>query len=289
LLSVSAQEKLALSKTISNTLRYYDGRNDANLSFSYEFMGRDYADHSEFVKAVESTPYSDMVVYALAHDSRRRLDVSVFGKKKKDESNEHGEISSMSWSDERAANGEPFLLGSDGSIDLVELPSDVFEKMGIKKVPFRLTPSMIKHVYERHKKELGLKSHQDAVALILDVMNNFDHVRKGDSDSEYWFTIEADRTSIGKRAITILLNMDGGEWLGIKTVGYDRVANINKREMLWEKGANETSATGTVPANVTSGQPINDAKASGGASNQSISIGKGNTSPDEIQVSDKKN
>jgi hypothetical protein len=185
--------------------------------------------------------------------------------------------SSLSWSEEHAANGEPFLASADGNINLVDLPQEVFDKMGIKKVPFRLTPSMIKHVFNQHAKGLGLKSYQDAVNLIIDVMNNFDHVRKGDRDGEYWFTIESNRNSIGKRAITILLNMDKGDWLGIKTAGYERVSNINKREMLWEKGANETSATDAVPVNVTSGQPINDGKASGGASNQSISDGKGNT------------
>lgn len=84
----------------------------------------------------------------------------------------------LDWSNETALNGEPFLLDISGNIDLIDIPQSVFDALGIKKVPFRLTPSMVTYVYWRHGKELKLKSPKDALYAILDVMSNFDHVRR---------------------------------------------------------------------------------------------------------------
>ncbi len=188
----------------------------------------------------------------------------------------------LKWSNERADNGEPFLIGTNGSIDLVEIEQDVFDKMGIAKAPFRLTPSMVTHVYERHKKELKLKSPEDAVEAILDVMNNFDHVRKG-RDNTFIFSAEGTRSISARRAVTFVLEYDKGEWLGIKTVGYDRIPNLKELTTLWEKGEGNSSTTGVAPANVSSEQPSQGNQAAGIASNQSVVIsdGKDNTlSPD---------
>ena len=177
----------------------------------------------------------------------------------------------LQWSKERAANGEPFLIGANGSIDLVDIKQKVFDKMGIAKAPFRLTPSMVSHVYKRHKKELKFKSLTDAVAAILDVMNNFDHVRQG-TDNTFIFSVEGARNKSARRAVTFILEYDKGEWLGIKTVGYDRITNLKELTTLWEKGEENSSATGVAPANVSSEQPLRGNKADGIASNQSAVI-----------------
>lgn len=160
----------------------------------------------------------------------------------------------LKWSNERADNGEPFLVGANGSIDLVEIKQDVFNKMRIAKAPFRLSPSMVTHVYINHKKELELKSPEYAVEAILDVMNNFDRVRKG-RDNSFIFSIEGTRTKSARRAVTLVHEYDKGKWLGIKTVGYDRIPNLKELTTLWEKGEEYSSATGVAPANVPSEQP----------------------------------
>ena len=177
-------------------------------------------------------------------------------------------LNNLHWSDERAANGEPFLIGEDGKIDLLYLPQQVLDRMGISNIPFRLTPTMIAHVYKRHKKELGLRSFEDAVRVILEVMTGFDHVRK-QKDGVYIFSIENGRKNASKRAIAFILDYDKGQWLGIKTVGYDRLSNIEKSTVLWEKGENQSSATGVAPVNVTSGQSSQGNETAGIASNQS--------------------
>ena len=53
-------------------------------------------------------------------------------------------IDDLQWSEELADNGEPFFIGENGSIDLVNIPQEVFDAIGINKSPFRLTPSMVK-------------------------------------------------------------------------------------------------------------------------------------------------
>ena len=86
---------------------------------------------------------------------------------------------SYSLGDKKAGNGEPFYQDENGNIDLVTIPDEIFEGIGYTKAPFRLTPSMIKHMLDRHNKELGFKDEGEAINFVVDVMNNFDHVRLG--------------------------------------------------------------------------------------------------------------
>lgn len=104
------------------------------------------------------------------------------------------------------------------------------------------------HVYKNHAKELDLKDLDDAIDFILNVVNNVDHVRLG-RDNSYIFSVEGGRVGVARRAIAIVVNAESGEFLGIKTSGYDRMSNIEKRPILWEKGAVSTPeaiATSTV-------------------------------------------
>ena len=177
-------------------------------------------------------------------------------------------------SDKKAENGENFYQDANGNIDLANIPEEVFDKIGKPKAPLRLTPSMLKHVFDRHGKEMGLSQTDDAIDFILDVMDNFDHVRQGDKNAVI-FSIENGRSRTGRRTVTILLNSESGEYYGIKTSGYERIEGLNKKPLLWEKGANETSATGAAPANVTTEQAQQGSEPAGSASNHSNgSIGK---------------
>lgn len=171
-------------------------------------------------------------------------------------------------SDKKAENRENFYQDANGNIDLANIPEEVFDKIGKPKAPLRLTPSMLKHVFDRHGKEMGLSRTDDAIDFILDVMDNFDHVRQGDKNAVI-FSIENGRSRTGRRAVTILLNSESGEYYGIKTSGYERIEGLNKKPLLWEKGANETSATGAAPANVTTEQAQQDSEPTGSASNHS--------------------
>lgn len=171
-------------------------------------------------------------------------------------------------SDKKAENGENFYQDANGNIDLANIPEEVFDKIGKPKAPLRLTPSMLKHVFDRHGKEMGLSRTDDAIDFILDVMDNFDHVRQGDKNAVI-FSIENGRSRTGRRAVTILLNSESGEYYGIKTSGYERIEGLNKKPLLWEKGANETSATGAAPANVTTEQAQQGSEPTGSASNHS--------------------
>ena len=171
-------------------------------------------------------------------------------------------------SDKKAENGENFYQDVNGNIDLADIPEEVFDKIDKPKAPLRLTPSMLKHVFDRHRKEMGLFRTDDAIDFILDVMDNFDHVRQGDKNAVI-FSIENGRSRTGRRAVTILLNSESGEYYGIKTSGYERIEGLNKKPLLWEKGANETSATGAAPANVTTEQAQQGSEPAGSASNHS--------------------
>lgn len=179
-------------------------------------------------------------------------------------------IDDLQWSEELADNGEPFFIGENGSIDLVNIPQEVFDAIGINKSPFRLTPSMVMHVYMRHKKELKLMSLKDAVDVILDVMRNFDHVRQG-KDATYIFSIENNRNKSARRAVTFVLEYDNGEWIGIKTLGYDRISNLKNMTTLWAKGENNF-ATGVTTANVSSTQSLQGDQKGGIASNQRADV-----------------
>ena len=177
-------------------------------------------------------------------------------------------------SDKKAENGENFYQDANGNIDLADIPEEVFDKIDRPKAPLRLTPSMLKHVFDRHGKEMGLSRADDAIDFILDVMDNFDHVRQGDKNAVI-FSIENGRSRTGRRAVTVLLNSESGEYYGIKTSGYERIEGLNKKPLLWEKGANKTSATGAAPANVTTEQTQQGSEPAGSASNHSNgSIGK---------------
>lgn len=171
-------------------------------------------------------------------------------------------------SDKKAENGENFYQDANGNIDLADIPEEVFDKIDKPKAPLRLTPSMLKHVFDRHRKEMGLFRTDDAIDFILDVMDNFDHVRQGDKNAVI-FSIENGRSRTGRRAVTILLNSESGEYYGIKTSGYERIEGLNKKPLLWEKGANKTSATGVAPANVTTEQAQQGNEPTGSASNHS--------------------
>ncbi|MGM9862547.1 MAG: hypothetical protein ACI30W_08110, partial [Muribaculaceae bacterium] len=196
-----------------------------------------------------------------------------------------GQGASLQWSEKKAANGEPFLIGENGSIDLVKIPGEVFAAMGIAPAPFRLTPSMVAHVYERHKKELKLKSPEDAVAVVLDVMNNFDHVRRG-KDTTFVFSIEDGRNKTAKRAVTIVLQYEDGKWIGIKTVGLDRVKSLNELATLWGKGESPSSTAGVATANVTSAQPSEGDRVGGIASNQNAANTNGKGSEKSADAQD---
>lgn len=171
-------------------------------------------------------------------------------------------------SNKEAENGENFYQDVNGNIDLVNIPEEVFDKIDRPKAPLRLTPSMLKHVFDRHGKEMGLSRADDAIDFILDVMDNFDHVRQGDKNAVI-FSIENGRSRTGRRAVTVLLNSESGEYYGIKTSGYERIEGLNKKPLLWEKGANKTSATGVAPANVTTEQAQQGNEPTGSASNHS--------------------
>ena len=174
---------------------------------------------------------------------------------------------SYSLGEKKAGNGESFYQDENGNIDLVTIPDEIFEGIGYTKAPFRLTPSMIKHMLDRHNKELGFKDEGEAINFVVDVMNNFDHVRLG-YDGALVFSIENGRKRTGKRAVTVLINSDNGEFYGLKTSGYEGIKGLEKRPLLWERGANETSSTDAASASVTTGKSPISGEQSGSASHQ---------------------
>ena len=174
---------------------------------------------------------------------------------------------SYSLGEKKAGNGESFYQDENGNIDLVTIPDEIFEGIGYTKAPFRLTPSMIKHMLDRHNKELGFKDEGEAINFVVDVMNNFDHVRLG-YDGALVFSIENGRKRTGKRAVTVLINSDNGEFYGLKTSGYEGIKGLEKRPLLWERGANETSSTDAASASVTTGKSPISGGQSGSASHQ---------------------
>lgn len=185
--------------------------------------------------------------------------------------NESSEAHSYTLSEKKAGNGEPFYQDESGNIDLVNIPDEVFDGIGYTKAPFRLTPLMIKHMLDRHKKELGFKNENEAIDFVVDVMNNFDHVRLG-YDGALVFSIENGRKRTGKRAVTVLINSDNGEFYGLKTSGYEGIKGLEKRPLLWERGANESSSTDAASASVTTGKSPISGGQSGSASHQGNSL-----------------
>lgn len=180
-----------------------------------------------------------------------------------------GDVSAKySLSSESAGNGEQFYQDAEGNIDLANVPQEVFEQIGYTAAPFRLTPKMIKHMMDRHNTELKFSSPDEAIDFVCDVMNNFDHVRLG-YDGALVFSIEDGRRRTGKRAVTILINNDNGKFYGLKTSGYESVKGLEKRPLLWERGANEkTSSTDAATASVTTSKSSLSSEQSGSASHQ---------------------
>lgn len=172
-------------------------------------------------------------------------------------------------STQKSGNGENFYQDESGNINLVNIPQEVFDEIGYSKAPLRLTPSMMLHVLNSHGKELGISSVDEAVKFVLDVMSNFDHVRLG-YDGALIFSIENGRKRIGKRAITILINSENGQFYGLKTSGYETINGLNKRPLLWERGAKDvSSSTDAASASVSTGKSPLSGEQSGSASHQS--------------------
>ena len=210
----------------------------------------------------------------LRHSSRRQQD------------NQTSEQEEYTISSKRSGNGEPFYQDVNGNIDLVNIPKEVFDEIGYSKAPFRLTPSMILHVLNGHGKELGVNTVEDTIRFVLDVMRNFDHVRLG-YDGALVFSIENGRKRTGKRAVTILINSDNGQFYGLKTSGYENINGLNKRPLLWERGANEVSSTtDAASASVSTSKSPVSGEQSGSASHQSnnLSTGKDTRTPLKSQA-----
>lgn len=184
-------------------------------------------------------------------------------------SEESGLVGDYSLSDQTAANGEQFIQDADGNIDLVDIPQEVFDEIGYRKAPLRLTPSMLDHFISSHKKETKIDNREKAIEFILDVMNNFDHVRLG-YDGALIFSIEDGRNT-GKRAISVLISQASGDFYGIVSSGYEPVVRLQKRPLLWDGSAVITPTTDAASANVSTIDAQNSGEQSGSASNQSKS------------------
>ena len=196
---------------------------------------------------------------------------------------EKADEGAYSLSQQKSDNGENFYQDINGNIDLANIPDEVFNKINKPQAPFRLTPSMLKHVFDRHGKEIGLSKADDAIDFVLDVIDNFDHVRQGEKGAII-FSIENGRSRTGRRAVTVLLDSLSGSYYGIKTSGYERIEGLTKRTLLWEKGAKDTSTTGVAPANVPTEQASQSNEQAGSASNHNNDFeGKDKQSSDTKQ------
>ena len=182
-----------------------------------------------------------------------------------------------------AKRGGNFFENSEGSIDLVKISDNVFEAIGIKPLPMRMTEAMAQHIIKQHAKELGISTQEEAVAFVVDIMQNFDHVREGNKPNTYIFSIEKGRSRTGKRAVTLVLPSKSGEYLGVSSSGYEKVSRLKERALLWEEGANnEAPTTETASANVTSPSATQGGMTGGSASNQSNALSQGKDSEKEI-------
>lgn len=196
---------------------------------------------------------------------------------------EKADEGAYSLSQQKSDNGENFYQDINGNIDLANIPDEVFNKINKPQAPFRLTPSMLKHVFDRHGKEMGLSKADDAIDFVLDVIDNFDHVRQGEKGAII-FSIENGRSRTGRRAVTVLLDSLSGSYYGMKTSGYERIEGLTKRTLLWEKGAKDTSTTGVAPANVPTEQASQSNEPAGSASNHNNDFeGKDKQSSDTKQ------
>lgn len=249
----------------------------------------------------DAEKYSDLKNYILkekivhAEEEMRSMDLAeeeqraAYEEEKGQQMQEQvGDVSAKySLSSETAGNGEQFYQDAEGNIDLANVPQEVFEQIGYTAAPFRLTPKMIKHMMDRHNTELKFSSPDEAIDFVRDVMNNFDHVRLG-YDGALVFSIEDGRRRTGKRAVTILINNDNGKFYGLKTSGYESVKGLEKRPLLWERGANEkTSSTDAATASVTTSKSSLSSEQSGSASHQGNDLnssgGKDTNNSDNLQ------
>lgn len=182
-----------------------------------------------------------------------------------------------------AKRGGNFFENSEGSIDLVKISDNVFEAIGLKPLPMRMTEEMAQHIIKQHAKELGISTQEEAVAFVVGIMQHFDHVREGNKPNTYIFSIEKGRSRTGKRAVTLVLPSKSGEYLGVSSSGYEKVSRLKERALLWEEGANnEAPTTETASANVTSPSATQGGMTGGSASNQSNALSQGKDSEKEI-------
>lgn len=178
-----------------------------------------------------------------------------------------------------AKRGGNFFENNEGSIDLVKISDNVFEAIGIKPLPMRMTEAMAQHIIKQHAKELGISTQEEAVAFVVGIMQHFDHVREGNKPNTYIFSIEKGRSRTGKRAVTLVLPSKSGEYLGVSSSGYEKVSRLKERALLWEEGANnEAPTTETASANVTSPSATQGGMTGGSASNQSNALSQGKDS-----------
>lgn len=247
--------------------------NDAATS-SAEKQGLDYAhpnNAEDETKGSGITPQSTSSVGKVTESQETEQGNEVASEVEEGGKQMEGEEKTNTFSLSEMDSGKGGRLYQDaaGNTNLVSIPNEVFEAMGMSPVPFSLTESMAEHVL-KHKTELGLSSKEDAVRYVVAVMKNADHVRAGDKPGSFVFSVENGRRKVGKRAIAVQVDGSSGKFLGISTSGNERVSNLQKRPLLWEKGVNETSATGSAPANVTSETAEqNGGELDGNASNQS--------------------
>ena len=164
------------------------------------------------------------LAYNIRQEARREKILSNLGDK-------------YSLSTEEANNGEVFYQNKDGNTTLAIIPDEIFDRIGLNPVPFKLTETMGWHVYDHHAKEAKFNDIGDAIDFILSIINNVDHVRLG-RDNSYIFSVENGRDRVGKRAVTIMIDSDTGEFMGIRTSGYETLEKLEKRPLLWERGAN---------------------------------------------------
>ena len=178
-----------------------------------------------------------------------------------------------------AKRGGNFFENSEGSIDLVKISDNVFEAIGLKPLPMRMTEEMAQHIIKQHAKELGISTQEEAVAFVVGIMQHFDHVREGNKPNTYIFSIEKGRSRTGKRAVTLVLPSKSGEYLGVSSSGYEKVSRLKERALLWEEGANnEAPTTETASANVTSPSATQGGMTGGSESNQSNALSQGKDS-----------
>ena len=164
--------------------------------------------------------------------------------------------SRYSLSDEYADNGEAFVKNEKGATNLIEIPHEIFDRLGISPLPFKLTESMALHVYSHHAKELKLKTLDDAIDFVLSTIGNADHVRLG-RDNSYVFSVENGKDRVGKRAITIVIGDNAGEFIGIRTSGYESIKKLKERPLLWERSAKAASEDVATPT-ITTIESLND-------------------------------